>query len=201
VGTEIQQNRYDQLMRRVGGLIGPGAKVAEVLAELFPVIDVERVPGELLILSGTRICIGGGQFSSAVGQSPKVQLFNPVDSGNLITVTRLVVSVSADATIRFGPVIVALTTGIGTETFRDMRLSLTQRPIGEIRQDTDVSLADGTGQVRVQASDPYTMQDENGIVVLPPGTGFEIGATTTNSTIAHAWNWRERVAEQSELNL
>ncbi len=48
MGQELQQNRYDQLIRRVGGIIGPGSKVVEALGELFPVIDVENVPGELL---------------------------------------------------------------------------------------------------------------------------------------------------------
>lgn len=197
---EIQQNRYDQLLRRVGGLIGPGAKVGEVLSELFPMIDVERVPGELLLLMGTRIAIGGGIFTSAAGQSPKVQLFNPVDSGNIITVTRLTVSAGSNVLIRFGPVNLALTTGIGTETFRDMRLPLTDRPIGEIRQESAVALADGTGQVLVSPNIPFILEDPNGVVVLPPGTGFEIGRDDQLSTIVHYWNWRERVAEPSELN-
>jgi len=56
--TELQQNRYDQLLRRVGDLKGPGSKVNDVLQELFPTIDVENVPGELLFLMGTHIGLG-----------------------------------------------------------------------------------------------------------------------------------------------
>jgi len=201
MADEIQQNRYDQLLRRVGGLIGPGAKVAEVLSELFPMFDVENVPGELLILGGTRICIGGGSITSAAAEAPRMQLFNPVDSGNLITLTSLIVSRAALGIIRFGPVTVPLATGIGTETFRDMRLALQDRPVGEIRTESSVALADATGQFRIPDSVPYTLEDENGVVVLPPGTGFEIGLASLQATIFTSWFWRERVAEPSELNL
>jgi len=198
---ELQQNRYDMLLRRVGGLIGPGSKVTSVIAELFPMIDVENVPGELLILMGTRIVFGGGTVTGAAGQSPKVQLFNPVDSGHLVTITRLSIAANASTIVRWGVVNVALTTGVGTETFRDMRLPLTARPIGEMRQESAVALADGTNQTRVLTGEPYTIEDPNGLAVLLPGTGFEIGLTSVATTINHAWNWRERAAERSELNL
>lgn len=201
MGTEIQQNRYDQLLRRVGGLIGPGAKVAEVLAELFPVLDVENVPGELLLLGGMRIAMGGGTFTSIAAQSPRIQLFNPVDSASIITLTRLTASTTSNDTVRFGPVTVPLTSGIGTETYRDLRLALAQRPVGEIRQESSVAFADGTGQSNVLAQTPYLLEDENGVCVLPPGSGFEIGITARLAPITTMWFWRERNAEASELNL
>ena len=38
--SQLQQSRYDQLLRRVGDLKGPGSKVNDVLHELFPMFDL-----------------------------------------------------------------------------------------------------------------------------------------------------------------
>jgi len=92
VTNEIQQNRYDQTLRRVTGIIGPGSKVAEVLTELFPVIDVERVPGELLILGGTDLAAGGASLDGGPGNSSEINLHNPPGSGKIITCTQILIT-------------------------------------------------------------------------------------------------------------
>jgi len=103
VTNEIQQTRYDRLIRRVAGIIGPGSKVSEVLTELFPVLDVESVPSELLILAGTNTCFGGGQFQAMAGQSPKMGLFNPADSNTILVLTHVYVSTdTGNQNIRWG---------------------------------------------------------------------------------------------------
>ena len=201
MGTEIQQNRYDQLLRRAGGLIGPGAKVAEVLAELFPVFDVENMPGELLILGGTRVAFGGASLQGAAAEGARIGLRNPLDSGNLVTISSVVISTTTTQTIRFGVNNTVLTTGVGTETFRDLRLAVTQRPIAEVRTQSSVALSPATGQLRLTAHTPVTLEDANGVAVLPPGFGFEVGTGTDATLIFVTYFWRERVAEISELNL
>lgn len=197
--SELQQNRYDQLIRRVGGIVGPGSKVSEALTELFPVIDVERVPGELLLLGGTRLAFGGGTIVGAAGQRPKAQLFNPVGSGQLITVTSVIASTQVADTLRWGVQPIQLSTGIGTETFRDTRLGLA-RPTGAIFQESAVALASGTNQARLIVNDPIHLDDENAIAILAPGNGFEIGLSLVANSLFYTFSWRERTAERSELS-
>jgi len=199
--SDLQQTRYDQLIRRVGGIIGPGSKVSEALSELFPVIDVERVPGELLLLGGTHLCIGSSQVTGAAAERPRIQVFNPVDSGKLVTVSSVLISTANQGIIHFATTIIALTTGIGTEVFRDRRLSDVGGPVGQIRTDSTVAITDAHGQFRFAANtNTFTLSDENSIAVLPPGSGFEVGHVTTTATINVTFTWRERVAEESELN-
>jgi len=201
MGHDLQQTRYDQLIRRVGAIIGPGSKVAEALSELFPVIDVERVPGELLILGGTAICIGTGELTSDVAETPHIQLFNPVGSGKLITVTRFNTGNATNMQVRYAVNNVARADGLGTERFRDSRLGLVSRPVGQIRSESLVAFVDQDGAYRPQINHLHFVSDENGVAVLSPGFGLEVGNQNTNSLLECTFFWRERVAEQSELNL
>jgi len=199
VTSEIQQNRYDQLIRRVAGIIGPGSKVSEVITELFPVFDVENLPAELYALAGTRICMGGGVITSAAAQAPKMGVFNPAGSTSLVTVTGVVYSSpNGDLTSRWGTNTNELATQIGTEIFTDTRFG-TQRPVGRIGTESAVALASATGQARFLANTPITMVFPNDLFVLAPGTGFEIGLTGNVKTIHTAIYWRERPALPAEL--
>jgi len=200
VTSEIQQNRYDRLLRRVAGIIGPGSKVSEVLTELFPVIDVESVPSELLILSGTNVAFGGGTVTGAVGESPKMGLFNPAGSGAIMTLTDVRVSTSSGGTtVRWGLNSNQLATGISTQTFIDTRHPVGQLPTGEISSESAVALASATGQSRLPNSTPYHIDAKNDVAILRPGIGFEIGLLSTNSVIHAVFYWRERPMESSEV--
>lgn len=199
--SDVQQGRWSKLIRRSGAIIGPGSKLTEVLPELFPVMDLENVPGELLILGGTFTCFGGGNIVGAVAQSPKCQLFNPVGSGKLMTITRATCGAVVDAVVRFGYSTVALTGGIGTQQFTDKRFLLGQLPVGEIRTESAVALAAGTGQIRVLADTSIEISnDKDTLGTLLPGFGFEMGITDTNTTIFFNYFWRERNFEESEVN-
>ena len=196
---EVQQTRWDRLIRRVSGSIGPGSRVSETISELFPVLDVERVPGELLLLGGTRLGQGAASVTGAAGQRPRMQVFNPVDSGVLITVTGLWFSVQQTDTVRVATTNAVLSTGVATQTFRDRRLVITARPVGAIFTDSTVALTDANLLIRVLANVTQYLEDENGLAVLPPGSGYEIGSGTIASTLHASFLWRERPAEESEL--
>jgi len=198
---EVQQTRWDRIIRRVSGSIGPGSRVSETLSELFPVMDIERVPGELLRLGGTFIAFGGTVLVGAAGESARTQLFNPVDSGHIITVTRFEVASDATNVVRYGVDSNALTTGIGTEVHRDTRTLPPILPVGQIRQVSSVALAPATGLLRTLANVSNVVDDVNGVAVLAPGTGLQVGVTTVATQIWITYFWRERPAEQSELSL
>lgn len=197
--NEIQQTRYDRLLRRVAGIIGPGSKVSEVLTELFPVLDVESVPSELLILAGTRTAFGGGTIVSAAGEAPKAGLFNPAGSNTIVTLTDVRFSVNLTQTVRWGINVVELGTQIATELFTDTRNPLAQRPVGRVSQESAVALSNATGQTRLSALTPFHLEGKNDLVTLRPGVGFTIGINGLNTAIFYCFYWRERAMETSEV--
>ena len=199
--NEIQQTRYDRIIRRVAGIIGPGSKVSEVITELFPVLDVERVPSELLLLGGTRVCVGEDQQTSGAATSPRVQLFNPVDSGILITVTQVIYTASLAGNVRMGSTETLLAASVGTELFRDRRLTLGSRPAGQVFADSTLTQAPADWLFKSVANESLFIKDANDIAILPPGSGLEIGSGLQNLTIQVTFLWRERPAEQSELSI
>jgi len=201
--SQIQQGRYDALMRRVADLKGGGSKVNDVLEELFPMIDVENLPPELYILAQTDLCFGGGRTNGGVGTAGRGQLFNPSGSGKILTVTQAAFSAGAAGIIRWGRQDTPQAARLTTELFRDTRKqkgAVLSLPVGQIRVEASAALANATGQTFIDASVPFTITDPNGFAVLAPDTGFEIGFGTTNVLATFYFYWRERVAEPSELN-
>lgn len=199
--SELEQTRYDQLIRRVCNMASPGSKVSEALSELFPMIDVERVPGELLALGGTRLGMGGGSVNAGAGLRPRVQLFNPVDSGVLATVSTVFISSSATAALRWVVTSVANPLG-GLENQRDTRVEA-------IGPTTAIILLDGTqvGPIATQcivtvAGNVFNkIDDANAVAVLAPGTGLTFESDSLGATLNCSFFWRERTAEPAELSL
>jgi len=198
---EVQQTRWDRIVRRVSGSIGPGSRVGETLSELFPVLDVERVPGELLILGGTHICWGSGRVNQVAGELGFTQLENPADSGTIATVTTFMTTLPVGGILRWGRSNTALGTQTGGETWRDSRRLVTERPTCKIRSGSQVAVVGGTGVARITGGFTFVNTDPNDVTVLAPGTVFEVGSEAVNTTFFATIYWRERPAEQSELSL
>ncbi|KKK63408.1 hypothetical protein LCGC14_2994590 [marine sediment metagenome] len=198
---EVQQTRWDRIIRRVSGSIGPGSRVSETLSELFPVLDVERVPGELLLLGGTIPGIASGRASSAATQFNAVQLFNPPDSGVIVTVTRIDVSTQTTQAIvmefdsaQIGSLIT------NAPRSRDLRVLFPTQPVARLSISTGlVAPIGGIGQFRVDVQDHLVISDENGVVIMPPGNGVSIGGVVAQTVLFVNYLWRERPAEQAEL--
>ena len=194
---EVQQTRWDRLIRRVSGSIGPGSRVSETISELFPVVDVERVPGELLVLGGTRLVWQSTERPASVGEVSASQLQNPVDSGTLITVSQFNFFTNV-----FGTVQASITeTFIGTPVsglFRDGRLGITRESTGKVSSADNVATAGGL-RIRLLADELKTFEDENSLIMLAPGQALQVGTATDNVRMTVNYFWRERAAEPSEL--
>jgi len=195
--TELQQNRYDQLLRRVGDLKGAGSKVNDVLQELFPTIDVENVPGELLFLMGTRIGWASSSKTPNAGKKAGLQLFNPPGSGQLIVVSSMWLSASADSLLTWGIVNITLSVNTGIPRLRDARVGIGPSGVSQMRTSAD-STALVSGAIRVLASTTVKIKDRNSVAVLSPGTGLSV-VGDTDKNFAVTFFYRERVAEPSEL--
>jgi len=200
VGNELQQTRYDRLLRRVGGIIGPGSKVAEVLSELFPVFDVENLPPELYLLGDTRLAIGAeDRPPPGAGNFNKIQLLNPLGSGVIITVTQMLMSSNGSQTIHFGAEIITRANLITNRAFRDTRFRVVELPLGEIRHEVTAAIGPNIGLSRIAAVTQVSIRDDNGIYVLAPGSGLTCSNGLANTELTVTYFWRERAAESSEL--
>jgi hypothetical protein len=197
--ANINQNRWDQLVRRVAGLIGPGSKVNNTIGDLFPMLDVENLPGELFLLAGTRLGTGGAAQIAAAGEVPRVQLFNPADSRLIATLTSIVLVSSATQTIRYVHTITPESTNTNNQRVRDTRLGVAQETTLEVRAASTVATLAATGEFRIVANEPYKQTDPDGLIVLGPGTGITYLGLTVATTLRANFYWRERVAESSEL--
>ena len=198
--SELQQNRYDQLVRRVGGIIGPGSKVGEVISELFPMIDVENLPPELLVYSNWHAAFRNTERTPAAGQLTGSQLFNPAESGLLMVLTTVLVSSSVAQNLNFRMTETELANVIGRGQLRDDRAGgvITGSATGTVRTEAPVTINPGA-LVRVEADVTFTLSDVNGLAILTPGVGWSIGTTVVQTRLTVAYFWRERVAEKSEL--
>ena len=198
--TEIQQNRWDQLLRRSAGLIGPGSKVNDALSELFPVMEVERVTSENLKLVGWNTCVGSSDITAAVAQFASVQLFNPAGSGSIIVCDHFVVTVPTSQKIRWNNNTTAFGTHTNSQRFIDDRNCFLVKPLGELRAISSAGALTPGGDVRIFADTPFDIQDPNGVSVLAPGSGLNVGGSVTNDTLTVTYFWRERPALAEELN-
>jgi len=200
VPSEIQQNRYDQTIRRVAGIVGPGSKVAEALAELFPTIDLENLPMELLALGGIRTGSASVRLAGVAAEIPKIQLFNPENSGNIVTVTSIFISVESAALIEFNTTAVQISTPVGGEEQRDTRFGIANPTATIILQESSAGGIPTSWGIELLANTPFTLQDPNGVVVLAPNTGVTVDTAETNRTLLVTFFYRERAAEKAELS-
>lgn len=195
--NEVQQTRWDRLIRRVAGSIGPGSRVGETLSELFPVLDVESVPGELLILAGTRLCWQSTERPPLVGSFSVSQLQNPVDSGSIVTVTRIEVMADIDHILNME----VTDTFLGATTaglFRDGRLGTGRETTAKVSSLDGVATGGGIHE-HLLAGVRTVFEDVNALVTLGPGQALQVGTGTQDLRLTTNYFWREREAQPSEL--
>jgi len=196
--TEIQQNRWDQLIRRAAGIVGGGSQVNDTLNELFPVLDVESVPGELLFLAGTRLALGSARQLAVAARFSRVNLNNPEGSGNVIAITQAIISTTADTVIRWSFDTSQTGGTLANSALRDTREGFAVDPVGEVRNEDTAGGIAGFGQMLILASSPFVLKDENTIGVLFPGTTFQVVGAVANVEVNCTFYWRERVFQASE---
>jgi len=199
VSQDLQQARYDQLVRRVGGLYGGGSKVVEVLPEVFPVLELENTTPELLALSGWRTAWQSTERPASVGDTTRSQLSNPAGSNVIAAVTMLLIS--TDVVNVIGSAIETASIG-GTPVrglFRDARFGV-PRSTALTVESVDGGTVGGGLRLQIEALKQITLRDDNGIVVLTPGSRLTVGSLQFNVRLTVNYFWRERAAVDSEIN-
>ena len=197
--NQLQTARYDGLIRRVGGLLGGGSKVTESLSELFPMVDVENLPAELLFLAGWRTAFTTKTMNAVGGETSRAQLFNPLGSGLIVVCTDVYIISGTNTIINYTTTGTELTddsfSGVPRDT-RDGLLVTTGAKVAQ--QQTGNTVRRGTFIVPTQT--PFHHFAKNGLAVLGPGTGWEYGTNADAQALDITFHWRERAALSSELN-
>lgn len=195
---EVQQTRWDRIIRRVSGSLGPGSRVSETISELFPMIDIENVPGELLLLGGTQISMGETTQSATVANVAQSMLRNPADSKNLLTLTQMVIFSGTAQIISLGPTLNVFANA-GAEVIRDTRRGPAEPPVGLLLSGIALAPAPNFFRMRLNGTQHIVFKDRNGIAVIAPNSAFAISCNTVNTDLFVGYMWRERPAEESEL--
>ena len=196
---EIQQGRYDRLLRRTTAQVGPGSKVGNSLEDLFPTLEVENTPSELLRAVGWKL--GGGQTIRvpAAGLRAAIQLFNPAGSQHLIVLTGIIVSVTPISSITSGPAFAVLTRASIPGQQRDTREGVLMETVGLIQDEDNGAVANIQNFV-APANTNILLSDPNDIAVLAPGTGWRLTTAAVDIQLRVSFSYRERVAEPEELD-
>ena len=197
MSQDLQQARYDQLVRRVGALYGGGSKVTEVLPEVFPVLELEDTTPELLALGGWRMAWQSTARQSTAGNDASSQLFNPVDSGHLVVITQLLFRVGTNSDVDIEMQDTPLAAGV-PGLYRDGRFGVPRSTVA-LASSLDGGITGGGLRIFVASGPPTSLRDDNGIVVLSPGTGLNLGTVVQNNFFTVNYFWRERLASPSEL--
>lgn len=195
---EVQQTRWDRIIRRVSGSIGPGSRVSETLSELFPMLDVENVPAELLLLGGTQLAMGLSNLAAAPALFSQAMLRNPGGSKTLITITQVTIQSPQGQDIFAGPTLNTYAND-GVQAIRDTRRGPVHPPVGQILEDSLLTIGSSFFVLRAQSAQTVVLKDDNAVAVLAPGTAFSVSGSILNSDLKTGWMWRERPAEESEL--
>jgi len=198
---EVQQTRWDRLVRRVSGSIGPGSRASETISEVFPVLELEDTTPELLALSDWRLAWQSTERPASVGERSASQLFNPIGSGVIVAVTHLTLrtNISGDGIAIQAEI---SDTVIGTNQvkglFRDSRFGGNRETTAEVSSDDDIAVGGGL-RIFVNTDD-LVIADDNGLVILTPGFGLSVGSVNSNFILTVNYFWRERPAQESELS-
>jgi hypothetical protein len=163
-------------------------------------IDVERVPGELLLLGGTQLCMGFSFTVATVAEFSQSMVRNPGGSGALITIEQAAIFSSAAQITILGPTTNTYSVA-GVQTVRDTRRGPAGIPVGRVLSDSLLVAGADFFRAQINGIDSLILKDRNSLAVLAPGTAFSISAGAANTNLTVAWLWRERPAEVSELSL
>lgn len=197
--NQLQTARYDGLVRRVGGLLGGGSKVTESLSELFPMMDVENLPPELLLLAGWRTAFTTKTVPATVGETSRLGIFNPAGSGLIVVVTDVFLDASVALSIGYTTTTTALTDDSFSGVPRDTRDGVVVNTGAKVAQQVTGNTVI-RGRIILRALIQYHHHAKNGLAVLGPGTGWEYGTDADNRALNGTIFWRERPALSSELN-
>ena len=162
-------------------------------------IDVENVPAELLLLSGSRLCSGTASLAANAGFFGQLFLRNPANSGVIARLMVIEIIISAQ-TVFFGPTQNS-SVALGGEAFLDTRVFGEGTTLKLEGNNNFLAPNVNFWQQRSLLDLTLSYRPPVAISVIAPGAAFSFGPALANQSITASWMWIERTAEPSELNL
>jgi len=199
--SELQINRWDRLLRRVGNIVGARSIVTTALEDVFPILDLENHPLELKALGGNWAANGGAVLLAQAANHSLVELFNPASSG-LFVILECLFLFGDSAEIKLTVDGNARGIEAGIKAYRDIRR--TAPPVGQIRTLQQVAdLASPTIRIRpsLVGTTFQVHNNDKDLFCFPPGFGLSVQSDSINEALTVNFLWRERVFEESELNI
>jgi len=163
-------------------------------------IDVENVPAELLLLAGSRLCMGRA-FLLAGGPAffSTMLLRNDARTGVVARLIHINVS-SSSGQLVMGPTTNSDTL-LGGEAFADTRVFGEGTALKIQGSNNNLVFGSAFWNPATDASARYVWEPPAAIAVIAPGAAFSVSNQTADLGITVSWLWIERQAQPSELNL
>ncbi len=151
---------------------------------------------EWALLASEILCAGIGQFNPSVGNTASIRLLNPANSGVLIVVSQLMLSVTVASRVNINVMKgnVALGLVFAVKGQRDIRVPKDSGVLNVTTMSLSGAQPSGANGQTVQsafiaANTPLVYREP---FVLGPGDSLEIEHTTVNLDFTVAASWRER---------
>jgi len=163
-------------------------------------IDVENVPAELLLLSGSRLCMGTALLGAGGAGMFGIMLLRNAGNSGIIARLMEVNVTAADGTIVLGPTLNS-DTAIGAEAFADTRIFGEGTALKIQGSNNNLAFGSNFWAPTTDADSIYVWRPPAAISVIAPGTAFSVGNGAANVALRVNFLWLERAAQPSELNL
>lgn len=195
----LQTGRLENLIRRWGSIKGGGSVLSETLGDVFPILDLENLPPELLLTAGISMIAGTGTVTGGVGQLGAVQLVNPTGTNAILTLTKFHVKTAAVQGIACGLTTDLLSPLINSRNM-DSRSAVTFNAAARIAVSANAAGSLGDFVVDTEATIDREVTIPHGIAVITPGNAFRLTASATNTLLRVSFFGYVRQAEPSELS-
>lgn len=201
--ADIQTGRFGRLVQSVFNL-KQRMTLGQVLPDVMPTFSLSNLPSELQLHANNDLCVGTAVEAASPGNSSKIALQMPLNSGKVAVIEQIHVANVGAAAQQVRVALAAgtvLSDGGNLEQFRDTRRP--GRPVCQIRRGTAALsggqcavLAVPVGQTVVLAV-PFVLG--TGLLTgAQVATALQLENVTLNEALTATFYWRERELEPQE---
>lgn len=193
--SKIEVGRYANQLRRMFGMAGSSIVSAELSPEISPTVQLEGPVAEWEFLKGVRLAGSGQNITAGAVNPSSIRLLNPVGSGCIATVTRLLYSTSGiqQMSVFLGGAAVNIGAVVATGV-RDSRWNAG----GATGQNALILSITNSGGVLVGQRMYLARTNPDLTVILPtsyvllPGDNLDVSGFSNNTAIQASFEWSER---------
>ena len=195
----IQTARLEAFIRRWASIKGGGSVLSDTLADVFPILDLERLTPENQLVAGWFVVSRFATVTGVAAQLSGVGVLNPADSNSIAVIDKIVIQSELAQNVTFGTDLASFGTPIAFQN-SDTRTRSQFNNNLQITGNANVAAAEGGGFLRAAANESVEFVTPNGLAILAPGGHFGVVSATVNSNLTVTFLGRTRTAEPSELN-